>query len=244
MVSARRRRAAGGGIARGARLRGRSEPASISGLRLNDRSIDSIVEGGNDEPSGSRAPPDGGAMTFAGRLLGWLVTASTVVGAAAVFLMMLQIVVDVVMKNLFEFPVPATTIFVTHYYMIVVAYLPVALAERLNNHITVEILVQHFARRVRIWLIAVMWLVSAVVAGAVTHRLWLEAVKKYDFGAFQIEQDVPFITWPSYFVLPAGFGLFTLILLYRFACAVTGAASGLGETPAEATDAHLDRGMD
>ncbi|MEC9345538.1 MAG: TRAP transporter small permease [Pseudomonadota bacterium] len=168
-------------------------------------------------------------MTFTGRVLGWLVMASTAIGAAAVMLMMLQIVADVLLKNLFEFPLPATTIFVAHYYMVVVAYLPVALAEKLNSHITVEILAQHFARRYRVWLTAVMWLASAVVAGAIAHRLWLEAMKKYDFGTFMIEQDVTFMIWPGYFVLPLGFGLFALVLLYRFACAVTGAASGLGE---------------
>lgn len=184
------------------------------------------------------------AMILAGRCIGWLVMASTAVGAAAVMLMMLQIVVDVALKNLFSFPLPATTIFVAHYYMIVVAYLPVALAEKLNSHITVEILAQHFARRYRLWLMAVMWLVSGVVAAAIAHRLWGEAMKKYNFGTFMIEQDVTFMIWPGFFVLPVGFGLFALVLFYRFACAVTGAASGLGEVSDDADERRVQQGVD
>lgn len=183
-------------------------------------------------------------MIVAGRLLGWLVTASTVIGAAGVVLMMLQIVVDVLLKNLFQTSIPATTIVVAHYYMVMIAFLPMALAEKLNAHITVEVLVQHFSTRVRSWMAAVTWLVSAIVTGAVAMRLWTEAVKKFQVGAFLIEQNVPIVIWPSYFVLPIGFGLFSLVLLYRFIRAVTGTASGLGETPMDAHDERPEMGVD
>lgn len=176
-------------------------------------------------------------MHALGRLLAWIVAASTMVGAAAVVLMMLQIVADVVLKNLLSWPIPATSIVVSHYYMVIVAYLPVALAEKVNGHISVEIVFRHFSQRWQRFAIGCVWLVSAVVAGGIAHRLWFEAMGKLAVEANVLESGLKIFTWPSYFVLPFGFGLFCLVLLYRFACSVTGLASGLGEVAYDAESA-------
>ncbi|MEQ8739490.1 MAG: TRAP transporter small permease [Hoeflea sp.] len=178
-------------------------------------------------------------MNALGRLLAWIVAASTMVGAAAVILMMLQIVADVLLKNLVNAPIPATSLIVSHYYMVIVAYLPVALSEKLNSHISVEIVFRHFSERWQKFVIGIVWLVSALVAGGIAHRLWFEALKKLAVEANVLESGLKIFIWPSYFVLPLGFGLFALVLLYRFACSVTGLASGLGETPVDAESKQL-----
>ena len=116
----------------------------------------------------------GFAMYKIGRILSWLVTASTLVGAAAVLLMMLQIVADVLLKNLISWPIPTTSVIVSHYYMVIVAYIPIALSEKLNGHIAVEGLFQNFSRRWQILLMRCVWLVSAAVAGGITYQLWFE----------------------------------------------------------------------
>lgn len=167
-------------------------------------------------------------MNGAGRLIGWLVTASTVIGAVSVLLMMVQIVADVVLRNLFDVAVPGTTIFVAHYHMVIVAFLPVALAERMDSHITVEVLVQLFSTQVRRWLACVMWALSAVVAAVLADTLWGEAMKAWGYGNFIIERDIPIPIWPAYFVLPLGFGLWALVLFYRLVCGLTGAPERMG----------------
>jgi len=169
-------------------------------------------------------------MYKTGRLLSWLVAASTMVGAVALVLMMLQIVFDVVLKNIIDRPIPATSVIVANYYMVVVAYLPIALCEKLDRHISVEIVFQYFSKRFARWLLGVIWLFSAIVAGGVTYQLWLEALKKYAVGAFVMEQGYVVPVWPGTFVLPIGFGLLALVLFYRFCLNVSGLASGLGET--------------
>lgn len=171
-------------------------------------------------------------MFALGRVLSWMVTASTMLGAVAVICMMLQMVLDVVMKNLFNEPVPATTIFVAHYYMVIVAYVPMALAEKLDRHITVDVVFRHFSANVKKWLLGVIWLLTSVICVVIAHELWFEAMKKFEVGAYIVEKGEPIIIWPAYFALPLGFALLGLVLLYRFACSVTGLASGLGETPA------------
>lgn len=185
-------------------------------------------------------------MTAIGRLLAWLVTASTVVGAVSVVLMMVQMVLDVLLKNLFNVRVPTTTIIVPHYYMIIVSYLPLALAEKFDRHITVDLVFRNLSRRLRQWVLCVVWLFSAIVSGAIAHRLWFEAMKKFQAGSVIIEQNTPIVVWPGYFVLPVGFGLLALVLLYRFVCGVSGVAGGLGEVkvdedapPADAAEGHL-----
>lgn len=173
-------------------------------------------------------------MKALGRVLAWIVAASTLIGAAAVVLMMLQIVADVLLKNLFTWPIPATSLIVSHYYMVIVAYLPVALSEKLNGHISVELVFRHFSERWQKVVVGIVWLVSAAVAGGIAHRLWFEALKKLSVEANVLESGLKIFIWPSYFVLPLGFGLFALVLLYRFACSVTGLSSGLGEVPYDA----------
>lgn len=164
-------------------------------------------------------------MKAAGRAMAFLVTVSTVIGAASVMIMMIQIIVDVTLRNLFSFPVPGTTALVTNYHMLIVAYLPLALAERMDSHITVEVVSQLLTMRLRQFLTALTWLVSAVVAGLVAYAQLGEAIEAYGYGSFVIEFNTPIPIWPGYFVLPIGFGFYALVLIYRLACSVTGVDS-------------------
>ena len=168
-------------------------------------------------------------MTLIGRLLGWLTALSTLLGAVAVVLMMVQNVADVVLKNLFNRPIPLTSALVAHWYMVAAAFLPLALAEKLNRHIAVEILFLRFGAQVRRWLGALVCLAAAVISGGVAFHLWGEAMKRMRTGTFLVEQSISLITWPTYFFLPMGFGLMAAILLYRVALLASGARGGLNE---------------
>lgn len=178
-------------------------------------------------------------MFALGRILSWAVAASIMIGAAAVVLMMLQIVADVLLKNIFAWPIPATSLIVSHYYMVIVAYIPLALSEKQNGHIAVEVLFRAFGERWKRLLIGIVWLVSAVVAGGIAHRLWFDAIMKFNVDANVLEAGLKVLIWPSFFVLPLGFGLFSLVLLYRFVISVTGLTSGLGETAFDADTAEI-----
>ena len=172
-------------------------------------------------------------MNVLGRILAGLVTASTMVGAVALILMMLQIVTDVFVKNIFSWPLPLTSIFVANYYMVIIAFLPLALAEKLNRHISVELLFQHFSPNWQRWVSGCVCLFSGIVSACIAWQLWGEALKRWQVGTFIVEQSISMSTWPSYFVLPIGFSLFALVLFYRTGIIVTGLSSGLGEEPLE-----------
>ena len=70
----------------------------------------------------------------------------------ALLLMMLHISIDVVSNLLFGAPVPLTNATVTQYYMIAVAFLPLAAGEYRGAHIRVDLVVNHLPAVLRRWL--------------------------------------------------------------------------------------------
>ena len=170
-------------------------------------------------------------MRSLGRILNRLSTLSAAIGGIAVILMMLQIVVDVLLKNLFTWPVPLTANLVTKWYMVAAAFLPLALTEILDRNVAVEVLFQHLTRRWKRILGGAVCLLSAGIAGLMVVPLWDEAMKRMAAGSFIVENGDRLSVWEAYFFLPVGFGLFALVLLYRTVILWTGAESGLDEVP-------------
>ncbi|MFN3526055.1 MAG: TRAP transporter small permease [Paracoccus sp. (in: a-proteobacteria)] len=143
------------------------------------------------------------------------------VGAVAVFLMMLHITADVTGKFLFNRPLPGTIPIVAQYYMVVAAFLPLAMVERMTGHISVEILYTHMPRTLRGILTVFATALGIVVFAAMTWATWGEAMKKYAVGSFSYEQGIRVPVWPSYFILPAGTGLLTVVLIWRLLAQMT-----------------------
>lgn len=170
-------------------------------------------------------------MEMIGRLLARTINVTTWVGMIAIMLMMVQITVDVAGKFLFNAPIPATISLVSSYYMVIVAFVPLALVETRNGHITVEVLTEFFPMRTQYHLYSWTYLLSAGVFGALAFRSWGEAGKAQNSGTFMVEHGVKIITWPSYYLLPIGAGLMAAVLVYRWLIYITGAKSGLGELP-------------
>lgn len=170
-------------------------------------------------------------MFAIGRLLARVTDFTLIVGLIAVGLMMIHITIDVAGKFILNEPVPATIALVSSYYMVVIAFLPIAYAETRNSHITVEVLTELFPMRVQRNLYSWSYALSALVYGLLTYRMWGEAVRAQSNGTFIMEQSTKLLVWPSYYLLPFGCGLMTLVLTYRFILYLTGAKSGLGEVP-------------
>lgn len=172
-------------------------------------------------------------LSTAQRILSLLVTVSTLVGAVALGAMMLHIVVDVFLKNLLLRPIPLTSKFVANYYIVSVAFFPLALAAKLDRHISVELLFNHLSGRWRIACGATSFLFSSVVCAGVSWHLWFEALKRAKSGTFVVEQSISFPIWPSYFFLPIGFGLLALVFLSNAVKSVRGEYSYGEEIPTE-----------
>ena len=178
-----------------------------------------------------------------GRWLSGLTSATTLLGGVAIALMMLHITADVVLRYLFSAPLPGTITYVSNYYMIIATFVPLAYAEKLDAHITVEVVAERLPRRIQRHLAHWLLPVCAVVLAFMTVKTWTEALGKYEMKASLVEGGTTIITWPGYFMLPLGLGLMVLVLLYKFLVYLTGARCGLTVSDAEragARDVHAD----
>src|SRR3546814_5662820 len=127
--------------------------------------------------------------------------------------MMLHIAAEVLARYVFNSPLHGTVEIVSTYYMVGVVFLPLAMIERVNGHIVVELVSQHFPRRVQEVLIGVVALVSALYFAAFTWQTWGDALQK--FGVREVTLGTVAVTvWPTRFYLPIGCGLIPLVLVY------------------------------
>jgi TRAP-type C4-dicarboxylate transport system permease small subunit len=154
------------------------------------------------------------------RILGRSIDVTMILGAIGVLLMMAHITIDVIAKFFFNWPLPGTITIVSNHYMILVAFLPLAFAERQNGHISVEVLVEHFPARVQYVLSLFALMIGAIVFAMLTWQGWVEAIRAYNISAFVIEHSLRIPIWPARFLLPIGCGLMVLTLLLKIALGV------------------------
>ncbi len=139
------------------------------------------------------------------------------VGAIGVLALLVHVCADVVTRNLFARPIPATNEIVSRYYMVLIAFLPLAWVERRRAMISVEVLdglMSSGLRRLSDILVA---LLATVIYAAIAWVTWGDAVKNWHTGTFVdvLGHEVP--VWPTYFLPPAGFLLAAAVTLLRAA---------------------------
>jgi TRAP-type C4-dicarboxylate transport system permease small subunit len=166
-----------------------------------------------------------------GRLLSRCIDIASLIAGTLIVVMMVQVAVDVVARSLLGRPLPATTVFISQYYMLFVVFLALALPERTNAHIGVELVTERMPKRVQYHLASWVHLFCAIIYAFMAKASWPEALKKLDTNASVIESGINVPIWPGYFIVPIGCGLMAIVLLYRFIIYLTGWKSGLGETP-------------
>lgn len=154
------------------------------------------------------------------------------IGAALVLLMMLHVVLDVTLRFI-GVPLRATIEIVQAWYMVPVAFLPLAYVEKINGHISVELLSQHLRARGQELLIAGGAVLSALYFGVFAWRTWLDALGKFEVGEMALG-DVAIVVWPTRFFLPVGCGLITVFLLYKAGRLLAGDSSLL-QKPSDQT---------
>ena len=136
----------------------------------------------------------------------------TIIAGVALLLMMVQTVVDVLMKNIFGAPIEGNLEIVSVYHMVAIVFLPLAIVELRHEHINVDLVVRLFPTGVRRLTDTLGYLVSAVFFGILTYQTWLDAVK-----AFRIDEilmtSILITIWPAKFSLPIGFAAVMLACL-------------------------------
>lgn len=137
------------------------------------------------------------------------------IGALAIVTLMLHVVIDVLLRNTLNAPVPATYEIVTHYYMIALAFIPLAWVEKGGGMVQVEVFEGLLGPRGLVWSDRLVALLSTVIYAALAWFTWATAMRNFDSGTFVLAQQVRVPTWPAYFLLPLGFGLAALTTALR-----------------------------
>ncbi|MCB1342972.1 MAG: TRAP transporter small permease [Pseudooceanicola sp.] len=137
------------------------------------------------------------------------------IGSLAILALMVHIMTDVTLRNAINQPVPATYEIVTNYYMVALAFIPLAWVEKSGGMVNVELLDGFLGPRL-------LWLSDRVVAllstGIYLLLAWvtlLDAVKAYKAGTFVMAQSLSIPTWPAFFLPPLGFVLAASVTLTR-----------------------------
>lgn len=162
-----------------------------------------------------------------GKVISGINAGASGIAGILVLLMVAHVSADVTMRYVFEQPLDATILYVSAFYMVAIAFLPLGLVEQKDSHIAVELLVERFPARVQTVLLFFATLITSIVAAAVAIRTGQEALSKYAAGAYSIEAGGKILTWPTYFYLPLGFGMMTLLSVWKLIAMLTGKDSGL-----------------
>lgn len=136
------------------------------------------------------------------------------IGAVALIFMMLHIVLDVFMKYAFRAPVQGTLEIVSHYYMIIVVFLPLALVEWRRESIVVDVFFNMFPRGLKLVSVIFSLIISVAIFAALAYRSTLDALHAQSIGELAMGSAM-IVIWPSRWALPIGFASSSLVCLWH-----------------------------
>ena len=137
------------------------------------------------------------------------------IGSIGLLMLLVHVAAEVVARNLVGRPIPATNQIVSHYYMVLIAFLPLAWVEHSRAMISVELfeaMLPAALRRVSDFLVA---LIALVIYAAITWVTWGDFVKNFNVGSFVDVLGWKLPIWPTYFLPPLGFALAAVIMGWR-----------------------------
>ena len=146
---------------------------------------------------------------------------SAIVAGAAMFMMMLQVSLDVALKYIFNYPVPATLETVSSYYMVALIFLPLGIVTRDHEHISVELFTKGLSPKWLSLVNGIAGILAIAYIGVMTYRCADEAWHKTLIGESWETALWDMQVWPSRWFIPIGVGLMLVYLLihviYNFA---------------------------
>jgi TRAP-type C4-dicarboxylate transport system permease small subunit len=149
------------------------------------------------------------------RLTDLLMVGLAIIGGLGILTLMAHVVVDVLMRNLSNRPVPGTYEIVTNYYMIILAFVPLAWVERKGGMVQVEVLDGFLSPGLLRASDVFVALFSCIVYLALFWVSGRVALQNHATGTFLMAQAVRIPTWPAFFLLPAGFLLAAVVTFLR-----------------------------
>ncbi|PJE33274.1 Tripartite ATP-independent periplasmic transporters, DctQ component [Pseudooceanicola marinus] len=156
------------------------------------------------------------------------------IGSIGLMAMLVHISIDVISRNIFDLPVPATNEVVSRYYMVLIVFLPLAWVERQRTMITVEVMEMVLGPLGRRLSDAAVGLLATVIYASLGWVTWTVALKNMEIGTFVDVLGRQLPVWPSYFLPTAGFFLAALMTALRVILLLKGPSEDQGSSPESA----------
>jgi len=131
--------------------------------------------------------------------------------AGLVFVMIFPTTVDVILRYIFNAPLPEM-FQLTEFMMVAVVYLAIAYVQQLKDHIKIEIVTQWLPQKGQETLDLFGHLVGLVISTVITWQSGRLAWEAWDTQDYTMG-IVQFPLWPAKTILPIGMGLLCLRLL-------------------------------
>ena len=141
------------------------------------------------------------------RAVDLLVDGLTWFAGGTCLLMALHVAADLVARSLFDHPLLGTEEIATNYYMVALAFLPLAVITRQRSHITVGLFTDHLPKTA---LLCVDALADFITLGFVAIVTWVAvdiAIQKTSEGEMRESSTGYLSIWEARWILAAGFAL-------------------------------------
>ncbi|MCB1396205.1 MAG: TRAP transporter small permease [Rhodobacter sp.] len=138
-----------------------------------------------------------------------------ILGAVATLALMAHVALDITLRNLANYPIPATFEVVTNYYMVSLAFIPLAWVEKSGGMVQVEILDGLLSPRMKGLSDRIVALISTLVYAMLAWVTLQIALRNAHIGSYLLANNVRVLTWPAYWIPPVGFGLAALTTFIR-----------------------------
>ncbi len=137
-------------------------------------------------------------------------------GGVFIVLLMVQVVFDVIGREVFSLPIDGTLEIVSFYYMVGVTFLPLAYVSHEEGHIMVEMFTQKLSRPRLAGLEAIIGVICFIFVVVLFVQTWDAAMESYEIEEMWETSDDLITIWPSRFALPIGVFMMGVYMVYRF----------------------------
>lgn len=146
-------------------------------------------------------------------IAGWAPLGLRGVGLIAILAMLINVVLDVLMRGLFNSPVQGTLELMTYWYMVTIALIGMWAAQTSDEHIAVSILSEKSGPWARHWLKLFVGLITVSFVVILAFFGFDAAVNNMAIGEYAGASRVPI--WPARFLIPLGLGAFAVTLIIQ-----------------------------
>lgn len=186
-------------------------------LKSNERRVDvdtpqQVREPVDDELS-EQSPSESRHSVALGRITDAIDAIARTIAALAIIVLMLQIMVNVAARTIFNHPLPGSLEITQYWYLPIAALLGIVSAQVRNENLRADILFGRMPAAARYWIAVVTNVLCTVVAAGFAYFSLQTALDNMSIG--KTAGISGFIMWPATFVVPVAFALLAIVYLVQ-----------------------------